>query len=157
MTAIVRLGPDFARWDELLALILDAFASMDGVIDPPSSAHRLTPVSLGAKAEAEIAYVAMEGQTLLGCIFCRPEAESLYIGKLAVATGFQGRGAGRLLLDKAEELARTLGLPALRLETRVELAGNHATFARWGFARTGEYAHPGFDRITAIEMRKSLV
>lgn len=157
MTAIVRLGPDFARWDELLALILDAFAFMGGVIDPPSSAHRLTPVSLAAKAEAEIAYVAMEGQTLLGCIFCRPEAESLYIGKLAVAQGFQGRGTGRLLLDKAEELARELGLPALRLETRVELTGNHAAFARWGFVRTGGYAHPGFDRITAIEMRKSLV
>ena len=156
MTTIVPLGPDFARWDDLLALILDAFAYMDGIIDPPSSAHRLTPVSLAAKAEAEIAYAAMEGHTLLGCIFCRPEAESLYIGKLAVAPGLQGRGAGRRLLERAEELARALGLPALRLETRVELTGNHAAFARLGFARTGEYAHPGFDRITAIEMRKRL-
>ena len=156
MTAVIRIGPEFARWDELLSLILDAFAYMEGVIDPPSSAHRLTPASLAAKAHAELAYAAMEGQTLLGCIFCRPEAESLYIGKFAVATGFQGRGAGRLLLEKAEELARELGLPALRLETRVELTGNHAAFARWGFVRTGGYAHPGFDRITAIEMRKRL-
>nr|WP_314090996.1 GNAT family N-acetyltransferase [uncultured Shinella sp.] len=156
MTAIVRLGPDFSRWDDLLALILGAFAYMDGAIDPPSSAHRLTPVSLAAKAQAEIAYAAMEGQTLLGCIFCRPEAGSLYVGKLAVAPGFQGRGAGRLLLEMAEQLARELGLPELRLETRVELTANHAAFARWGFVRTGEYAHPGFDRITAIEMRKRL-
>ena len=37
----------------MLALVLGAFAYMDGVIDPPSSAHRLTPVSLAAKAEAE--------------------------------------------------------------------------------------------------------
>ena len=156
MTAIVRLGPDFSRWEDLLALILGAFAYMDGVIDPPSSAHRLTPISLAAKAQAEIAYAAIEGQTLLGCVFCRPEAGSLYIGKLAVAPGFQGRGAGRLLLEKAEQLARERGLPELRLETRVELTGNHAAFARWGFVRTGEYAHPGFDRITAIEMRKRL-
>ncbi|WP_421593145.1 GNAT family N-acetyltransferase [Shinella sp. M27] len=156
MTAVIRIGPDFARWDELLSLILDAFAYMDGVIDPPSSAHRLTPASLVAKAEAEIAYAAMEGQMLLGCIFCRPEPESLYIGKLAVGTRFQGRGAGQLLLERAEKLARDLGLPALRLETRIELTGNHAAFARWGFVRTGEYAHPGFDRITAIEMRKTL-
>ncbi len=156
MTSIVRLGPDFSRWDDLLALILGAFAYMDGVIDPPSSAHRLTPASLAEKAQAEIAYAAMEGQTLLGCIFCRPETGSLYIGKLAVAPGFQGRGAGRLLLDKAEQLARELGLPELRLETRLELTGNHAAFARWGFVKTGGYAHPGFDRITAIEMRKPL-
>lgn len=156
MTALVRLGPDFTRWNDLLALILDAFAYMDGVIDPPSSAHRLTPALLAEKAQAEIAYAAMEGQTLLGCIFCRPEAESLYIGKLAVAPGFQGRGTGKLLLDKAEQLARELGLPTLRLETRIELTGNHAAFARWGFVKTGGHAHPGFDRITAIEMRKRL-
>nr|WP_298104808.1 GNAT family N-acetyltransferase [uncultured Shinella sp.] len=156
MTAIVRIDADFHRWDDLLALILAAFAYMDGVIDPPSSAHLLTPASLAARAQTEIAYMAVDGQTLLGCIFCRPEPESLYIGKLAVAPSFQGRGAGRLLLEAAEDLARDLRLPVLRLETRIELTGNHATFARWGFVRTAENAHPGFTRTTSIEMRKAL-
>ncbi|MCR6500519.1 GNAT family N-acetyltransferase [Shinella sp. CPCC 101442] len=156
MTDIVRLGQGFTRWEDLLALILDAFASMDGVIDPPSSARLLTPASLAAKACTEIAYAALEGPTLLGCIFCRPEAETLYIGKLAVAPAFQGRGVGRLLLAAAERAARERQLPALRLETRIELVGNHATFARWGFVRTAENAHPGFTRPTSIEMRKVL-
>lgn len=156
MTAILRIDAGFQRWDDLLALILEAFASMDGVIDPPSSAHLLTPASLAARARAEIAYVAVDGQRLLGCIFCRPEPEALYIGKLAVAPPLQGRGVGRLLLAAAEELARGLRLPALRLETRIELTGNHVTFAHWGFVRTAENAHPGFTRITSIEMRKRL-
>lgn len=157
MTAIIRIDAGFQRWDDLLALILEAFASMDGVIDPPSSAHLLRPASLAARAQSEIAYVAVEGQRLLGCVFCQPEPESLYIGKLAVAPSLQGRGVGRLLLAAAEELARDLDLPALRLETRIELTGNHATFTRWGFVRTAENAHPGFTRTTSIEMRKSLV
>lgn len=156
MTDIVRLDQDFTRWEDLLALVLETFASMDGVIDPPSSARLLTPVSLATKARAEIAYAALEGQTLLGCIFCCPEAETLYIGKLAVAPVFQGRGVGRLLLAAAERVARERQLPALRLETRIELVGNHATFARWGFVRTAENAHPGFTRPTSIEMRKVL-
>jgi GNAT superfamily N-acetyltransferase len=156
MTDIIRIDPDFGRWDDLLSLILDAFAYMDGVIDPPSSAHRMTSASLAAKAHAEIASVALQGETLLGCIFCRPEARSLYIGKLAVRPAFQGRGIGRLLLETAEALARERHLPALRLETRIELVENHAAFARWGFVRTAENAHPGFTRPTSIEMCKTL-
>lgn len=42
---VSELPPDFARWDELLALILRAFAYMDGVIDPPSSASASLPSS----------------------------------------------------------------------------------------------------------------
>ena len=156
MTDIVEIGPDFDRWDDLLAVILAAFAYMDGVIDPPSSAHLLTPETLAAKAREEIAFVACDGNALAGCIFCRPEEGALYIGKLAVARSQQGKGLGRRLLERAEALARARNLAVLRLETRIELAANHATFARWGFVRTGAYAHPGFTRITAIEMRKSL-
>jgi len=93
---------------------------------------------------------------LLGCIFLRPEPSHLYIGKLAVAPEVQGRGIGRQLLAQAEQVARCLDLSALRLETRIELAGNHARFAAWGFVRTAENRHAGFDRTTSVEMQKQL-
>jgi GNAT superfamily N-acetyltransferase len=153
---ILRLDPGFARWEDLLALILSSFAYMHDRIDPPSSALNLTAASLASKAEAEIAYAALDGQTLLGCIFLRPEANCLYVGKLAIAPVAQGRGVGRQLLAVAEQTARSLALPALRLETRIELAENHAVFDRWGFVKTAENAHPGFVRTTSIEMRKQL-
>ncbi|MDQ0132324.1 ribosomal protein S18 acetylase RimI-like enzyme [Neorhizobium galegae] len=153
---ITRIGEGFGRWDELLALILSSFAYMDDVIDPPSSAHRLTLASLAQKAREEITFAAIEGGRLIGCIFCKPEQGFLYIGKLAIAPTSQGKGIGRRLLSLAEEIAREKGLPALRLETRIELTGNHATFARWGFAKTAENAHPGFTRTTSIEMQKRL-
>jgi hypothetical protein len=42
------------------------------------------------------------------------------------------------------------------LQTRVELVENHAAFSRMGFAKTGESAHPGYDRPTSITMRRAV-
>lgn len=153
---IIRLDQDFTRWDDLLALIHAAFAYMNGRIDPPSSAFRMTPAALAEKAQAEIGYVACEGDALLGCVFLRPEADSLYLGRLAVSPQAQGRGLGRALLAQAEATAQALGLAALRLNVRAELTGNQATFAGWGFVRTAGKSHAGYDRITQYEMRKTL-
>ncbi|WP_331372825.1 GNAT family N-acetyltransferase [Sinorhizobium chiapasense] len=151
---VIRIDGRFDRFEELLALILASFAYMDARIDPPSSAHALTPEALRRKAEDEIAFVALAERHLVGCVFCRPEPDCLYIGKLAVAPPSQRKGAGRLLLAAAEETARELKLPALRLQTRIELSENHATFAAWGFVETGHTAHSGFTRPTSIDMRK---
>lgn len=151
-----RIDGSFPRWTELLDLIRASFAYMEGRIDPPSSAIHLTEEILAEKATAEIAYAVEENGRLSGCIFLRPEADCLYIGKLAVLPSAQGKGIGRSLLDIAEETARDLRLPALRLETRIELVDNHSTFAAWGFARTAEKSHPGFTRVTFIEMRKAV-
>ncbi|PDV87293.1 GNAT family N-acetyltransferase [Rhizobium sp. H4] len=153
---IIRLDQSFTRWDELLALILTAFASMNGRIDPPSSALKLTTESLAEKAGTEIGHVAIEDEKLIGCLFLRPEADCLYVGKLAVLPEAQGRGLGKRLLATAEATAVALGLAALRLETRIELTENHAVFGAWGFSTTAEKAHPGFARTTFIEMRKML-
>lgn len=156
MMEIVRIGEGFDRWQELLALIMSSFAYMDGVIDPPSSAHRLTLENLAEKARVEIAFVALDGDEIVGCLFCRPEPACLYIGKLCVSPKTQGKGIGRMLVQKSEALARELALPALRLETRIELIANHARFAAWGFVKTAENAHAGYDRTTSIEMTKFL-
>ncbi|MCZ7863210.1 GNAT family N-acetyltransferase [Agrobacterium salinitolerans] len=157
MTEIVRIGEEFDRWQELLALIVSSFAYMDGVIDPPSSAHRLTLENLAEKARAEIAFVALDGDEIVGCLFCRPEPPAcLYVGKLGVSPKAQGKGIGGMLLEQAEALARELALPALRLETRIELIANHTKFAAWGFVKTAENAHAGYNRTTSIEMTKFL-
>jgi GNAT superfamily N-acetyltransferase len=157
MIEIAKIGEEFSRWQELLTLIMSSFAYMDGVIDPPSSAHRLTLENLAEKARAEIAFVALDGDEIVGCLFCRPEPPAcLYVGKLCVSPKAQGKGIGSVLLEQAEALARELALPALRLETRIELIANHAKFAAWGFVKTAENAHPGYSRTTSIEMTKFL-
>ncbi|WP_104662392.1 GNAT family N-acetyltransferase [Ensifer adhaerens] len=156
MAQIFRIDEAFDRHEELLALILGAFSYMDGRIDPPSSAHALNFELLRQKIVDEIAFGVRDGERLVGCIFCKPEDDCLYIGKLAVALETQGKGIGRLLLAEAEATARALKLPALRLLTRIELVDNHRAFAAWGFVQSGTMCHPGFTRPTAIEMRKTL-
>ncbi|WGW03163.1 GNAT family N-acetyltransferase [Tropicibacter oceani] len=145
---------DFCDWPGLHRLIMDSFAYMDGVIDPPSSAHQLTPEILARKAQDEHLYLS--GDPLTGCGFFAPRPDALYIGKLAIAPGAQGRGLGRAFVAQAEALARDLSLPKLQLETRIELTANHAAFAALGFVTTAHKAHPGFDRPTSITMEKPL-
>ena len=153
-------APERARadedWSALLAMIHRAFAYMDGRIDPPSSLHRLDAEGLRKKAGAEICLVIRQGGTIVACIFCDPRPDCLYVGKLAVDPALQGQGLGRALMAAAEEEARRRALPALELQTRIELTGNHAAFTRLGFVKTGETAHEGYDRPTSITMRKPL-
>ncbi len=148
-----RIGPsdDLAA---ILSLIRAAFAGMEGRIDPPSSMNALT--------EGEIARQAVEGEVWaigsppLACVFLTPRAGSLYLGKLAVMPGHQGRGLGRQMVGVAEARARALGLAVLELSTRVELTENHAAFRAMGFSQTGSASHKGYDRITTLHFTKPL-
>ena len=146
----------FADWDGLLALLQRAFAFMHARIDPPSSLLRLDAAGLAEKARAERCLLAFREGRLAGCIFCAPRAGCLYVSKLAVAPELQRQGIGRALIRLAEEEARRLDLPALELQTRIELVENHQAFARLGFAPTGKTAHAGFDRPTSVTMRKAV-
>lgn len=148
-----RAPPDFADWERVRALILDAFAYMDSRINPPSSALRLTAQSMKADADKGALLIAERAGDLVGCVFAQVKGDALYIGKLAVRPGLQGAGVGRKLVDAAREEARRRGLGILELQTRIELTENHATFARMGFVKTAETAHEGFDRPTSITMR----
>lgn len=153
---VVRLPPGFDRWQDLLDLIQSAFAYMDGVIDPPSSAQALTTRSLKQKSASETVFLAVSQGRIVGCVFLADRGDHAYVGKLAVDPGLQGHGIGRRLMETAEAEARRQGKRVVELQTRVELSGNQAAFARLGFRETGRTAHPGFDRPTSITMRKEI-
>lgn len=150
-----RLGPA----DDLgptLALIRQAFATMAGRVDPPSSAERLDLAGLRAALAASELWVMEDLGQPVACVILTPRPGALYIGKLAVAGSMRRRGLARQLLSHARARARALGLSALELETRVELTENHAAFAALGFAETGRSAHEGFDRPTTITFRRAV-
>ena len=143
-----RLATDFPA---VHALILRAFAGMERRIDPPSSARDLTPESLATFGE-----VWTLGAPPRACVILTPKPDHLYIGKLAVDPAHQRQGLARALLSHAETRARALHLPELRLQTRVELTENHATFRALGFTETARTAHKGYDRPTSITFAKPL-
>lgn len=125
---------------------------MDGRIDPPSSMHRMSLQTLEAQAaDGEVWAI---GTPPVACFVLSPKEDSLYIGKLAVASAARGRGLARRLFDLADARAAELGLDWLELQTRIELIENHATFSALGFRMTAETSHPGYDRPTSLTFRR---
>ena len=140
----------------LLALLREAFAYMEGRIDPPSSLHRLDAAGLADKSAAEELILAIRNGELVGCLFAVPRGDLLYLGKVAVKPGLQGQGITRRMMNLAEAGAQSRGLKAFELQTRVELTENHRAFAALGFERVAETSHAGFDRVTSLTYRKAL-
>ncbi|MFI7637806.1 GNAT family N-acetyltransferase [Nonomuraea sp. NPDC049400] len=77
----------------------------------------------------------------------------LLVENVAVRPGRQGKGLGRALMAYAEEEARRLGLPALRLYTNVKMAANIALYESLGYVETGRQ---GIEGRSAVMMRKQL-
>jgi GNAT superfamily N-acetyltransferase len=148
-----RLATDPNLWPVILALLRDAFAYMEGRIDPPSSLRDLTPDALCRQTlTGEIWILGAP----VACVFLTPKPGALYLGKLAVAASHRGQGLARRLIDQAERRARELGLPMLELQTRVELVENQSAFQAMGFVEAGRTAHAGFDRPTSITYRRAV-
>lgn len=153
--ALRRMEPA-AEFGPVLALIRAAFAGMEGRIDPPSSMHRLTEAALAEMARDGEVWVAEGRDGPVACMVLTPRDGDLHLGKLAVTAACRGQGLARQLVDHALRRARVLGKTAVTLQTRIELAENHAAFAALGFRKVGESAHPGFDRPTSVTYRRDL-
>jgi GNAT superfamily N-acetyltransferase len=78
--------------------------------------------------------------TLLGSAALTDEGDALYFGMFAVEPSLQGGGVGKAMLDRAEETARSLGRPRLRMTVIAQRAELIAWYARRGYAPTGKIA-----------------
>ena len=125
---LLRATGDY-DWAAVLRLIRDAFAYMEGRIEPPSSMH-------------------------VACMVLTSKPGRLYLGRLAVAAGHRGHGLSRRLVETAETRAAALGFDVLELQSRIELVENHAVFAAMGFRNTAETRHAGYDRATSLTFQK---
>lgn len=152
----IEVEPGFDDFESLLSLLKDAFAYMDGRIDPPSSLHRLDLDALKAKVADETLLVAKSGEQLIGCLFVRRQQQSVYLGKLAIVESFRGKGIARQFIDVAQMIANQWSCDALELETRVELTENQQLFEHLGFKRSGQNAHPGYDQPTSYRYRRDV-
>ncbi len=155
MNKPIRLGRHY-NWHAVHQLLLDCFAYMETRIDPPSSLHRLTPEGIASFAASQYLFVIEKDAAPLACLFATDKDPFLYLGKVAVNADQRGLGLARILVTQAEQTARELGYNRLQLESRIELAEIHQTFAALGFHKIGETAHPGYDSPTSITMEKDL-
>ncbi len=97
----------------------------------------------GVKPEAELSFVAVENDALVGSVRFWPISvgggKVLLLGPLAVRSALRGRGIGVALMQTGIEKARALGHGAILL------VGDEAYYARAGFARLppGQVRFPG--------------
>ena len=140
--------PPEADMTDVHALLIAAFAYMEGRIDPPSSLTRMTPASFSEAAMAGELWVA--GTPPVACMVLTPQTDTLYLGKMAIAPSHRGSGLARRMIAHATERAKALGLPSVTLQTRIELVENQKAFTALGFTETGRTAHAGYPSPTSI-------
>jgi predicted N-acetyltransferase YhbS len=150
----IRRFHDASRIEELLALAHGAFRDLP--IDPPSSVLKETTADFAARLKSDTCFVVESDGAFIGSVFCTPEDDALYIGRLAVRPDWRRRGIANALVEAAKTEARRIGAKRMTLGCRIALAGNLALFRRHGFAVVAETCHPGFTTPTSYDMELRL-
>lgn len=78
--------------------------------------------SLGAAGEERMVFVARRERAVVGMVAVEEQQHwsgdlDAYVGELATAEGYEGRGVGSALLARAERWARDRGITRITLET----------------------------------------
>jgi GNAT superfamily N-acetyltransferase len=140
----------------IVALIHAAFSEYDGVLEPPSGAHKENAQNIREKLATEHAVLAQLGDQTLACVFYRDEGKYMYFGRLAVLPAYRGRGIAGVLISYVEARARELGLPSVRLGVRVALPQLRVRYERLGYRVIEERRHAGYVEPTYLVMEKLL-
>ncbi len=98
--------------------------------------------------------IVLDGADAVAAVEMVPEADCLLVENIAVRPDRQKRGYGDAILQRVEQVARGLRLPAVRLYTNKRFETNVAWYLRRGFAvtRGEEFPNGGI----AVHMRWSL-
>lgn len=155
MPAITLHTAAEADTQQVLALILDAFEEYRAVLNPPSGAHRETAETIRKKIIEGGGFIAYVSDQAAGCVLYEPEADALYLGRLAVLPDYRKQGVARALIEAVEKRARELNLPKVTLGVRVQLPGNRAFFERLGFQIVAYDSHDGYSEPTFMTLEKA--
>ncbi|MFI0405090.1 GNAT family N-acetyltransferase [Actinomadura sp. 3N508] len=137
--------PDQARIEEIVEAAYTPWAELIGA--------RPIPMDADYAAFIESGHVFVTGEGPDGLIVLIPEDGTLLIENVAVAPAHHGKGIGHALLSFAEDRARALALPSLRLYTNKLMTKNIALYASLGYHETSREEINGR---TIVHMQKSL-
>ena len=116
----------------------------------PRIGRRPAPMDAGYAAliAARHAWVACDGDgAVQGYTTFWQSGDHLYLDAIAVLPRAAGLGVGRALMTQAEAVARTLGLPEIRLYTNAAMTENLTLYPYLGFNQTDRRIDDGFDRV----------
>lgn len=85
----------------------------------------------------------------VGSITLKPDSQSksIFIDNIVAHPAAQGHGYGRVLMNFAENLARSQDCLALELYTNVNMYENLALYVKMGFVETERRIEDGFERV----------
>jgi GNAT superfamily N-acetyltransferase len=92
-------------------------------------------------------WVAQAADELVGVLVLDPADDHLLVENVAVLPESQGLGVGARLLARAEDEARRLHLPELRLYTNEAMTENIDYYPRRGYRETHRGLSNGFSRV----------
>lgn len=101
----------------------------------------------GALVDSARVWVLESAGRLRGVLVNVVHPDHLLLDTVAVAPDAQGSGYGAVLLARAEQDARDLGLPEVRLYTHRTMTENQTFYPRHGYIETGRGNQDGFDRV----------
>jgi GNAT superfamily N-acetyltransferase len=143
---------DRAAVEELVQQAYGPWVAVIGGRPAPMDADYAALIADGRVHVADAA-TALGGESPHGVIVLIPEDDVLLVDNVAVDPALHGQGIGRQLLAFAEEEARRLGLPAVRLFTHEKMTRNIALYEAVGYRHTGRQPINGGD---LVHMRKQL-
>jgi GNAT superfamily N-acetyltransferase len=144
--------PDRLAVEEIVREAYEPWVALIGARPEPMDADYAALIAEGRVHVAASGGVTQPGD-VEGLIVLIPEAGALLVANVAVRPERRGQGIGRRLLAFAEEEARRLGLPAVRLYTHAKMIRNIALYEAIGYAETGREAIEGG---SIVLMRKQL-
>lgn len=126
---------------DLVAAAYRHYVSRIGREPAPMTADYAAVVAAGR------AWVAEAAGCLAGVVVLVPETDHLLLENVAVDPVQQGTGLGAALLAFADERARALGLPEVRLYTNEMMTENLTYYPRRGYVETHREVEDGFNRV----------
>lgn len=149
--AVRPCGPDAA--DDVHRLTQLAFRDYEK-LDPPSGAVGESEASVREDLERGGGALATIGTQIMGCLRFESEPGFLHVRRVAVDPAWQGRGVGTALMRWAERYALDAGIDEVRVGVRAQLIANLHFYAGLGYRVIGQHRHPGYDRVTWLEMAR---
>jgi N-acetylglutamate synthase-like GNAT family acetyltransferase len=100
-----------------------------------------------AAVESKRVWVLEADHEIAGVVVNEVHDDHLLLDTVAVAAGVRGHGYGALLMARAEDDARELGLGEVRLYTNEAMTENQTFYPRLGYVETARARENGYDRV----------
>lgn len=137
-------------------LLHRAFLEYDGVLDPPSGAHKESVASVLEKMQTGVWTLAENASGAVGCVWYEPRGDYVYLARLSVPPEHRGHGIGNALIAHVEAQARALQIPRVRLSVRFPLTAMRAAYERRGYCVYKYETNAGYTEPTFVTLEKGV-